>query len=253
MVISMEKTLPGGEEMLRERSLLLNREHEKEGKNETSLYEKELDAYSCVARGDCENVGAAFSALISQKAGGAPLGENEKSTAKYRAAEIVNIAARYAAQSGFDEAFYLDFADNFVREADKIENAGEIYLATAEKAAELTQLVRKEKDNRRYPYIIRTALGYIDSNIDRSITVIDVSRVCRISPDYLSAYFKKTTGVSMTAYIRRQKLLLAKEMLKKSMRCGEVSKRLSFCSESYFVKCFKDEFGLTPKKWQNTC
>ena len=47
-------------------------------------------------------------------------------------------------------------------------------------------------------------------------------------------------------------MLLARDMLGRNIRCNDAALRLAFCSESYFVKCFREEFGITPKKWQSS-
>lgn len=233
---------------VREGSLFVLRENSGQGE---TLYEKELDAYSCVARGDTENAVRAFEALIKEKTACGGLETNNLDEAKYRAAEIVNIAARYAAQNVADEEFCLRFADECVSEIDKMTEREEIYRLLIEKAARLTRYVENERQSRKYPYIIRKAVEYINANLSKNISVREVAKICGISPDYLSVYFKKITGERMTAYIRRQKLVLAKDILGERIKCADAAKRLSFCSESYFVKCFRDEFGITPKKWQN--
>ena len=244
MVINMRLIVPGD----KEGTLFIQRENS--GQSET-LYEKELDAYSCVANGDSVNVVRAFEALIKEKTACGGLDTSSLDEARYRATEIINISARYAAQNVSDEIFCLNFADECVSAIDKIPEVSEIYRVLIEKMAELTQYVRTEREGRKYPYIIRKAVEYISLNLSKNLSVASVAEVCGISPDYLSAYFKKITGERMTSYIRRQKLILAKSILSERIKCADAAKRLSFCSESYFVKCFRDEFGITPKKWQN--
>lgn len=250
MVINMRTTVPGRDKNAPERSFLLGQEATGPG---TTLYEKELDVYSCVARGDPGGVEKALIELIKEKSALGDLDVGSVEEAGYRTAEIINIAARYAAQSGPDEHFCLRFADECVSEADKLEAREDIYKMLIAKTVALANIVSQAQDNRKYPYTIRKALSFIEANIGTNLTVIDVASECRLSPDYLSAYFRKVTGEKMTAYIRRRKLLLAREMLSRHIRCAEAAERLSFCSESYFVKCFREEFGVTPKKWQKGC
>lgn len=249
MVINMKTTIPERAGGLPERELLVAREAAGPG---VTLYEKELDTYSCVARGDCENIRAAVEELIDEKTARGGLNVKNIDEAKYRATEIINIAARYAAQSGGDEEFCLRLADESVNQIDAVTAREEIYRILIEKIIGLTRLVSRSRDESNYPYAIRKSIAYINANLDKNLTVTDVARECRLSPDYLSAYFRRTTGTKMTAYIRRQKMLLARDMLGRHIKCADAALRLSFCSESYFVKCFREEFGITPKKWQNT-
>lgn len=247
MVINMNTTIPKGGEGAFEMSFLLPQEGSGPG---VTLYEKELNAYSCVARGECENVRRAAGNLIEAKLMNG-LGVAETEELKYRACEIINIAARYAAQSGAEEGFCLNFADESVAAIDRLVSRDDICHTLIEKTAELTGYVAQAKRSSSYPYAIRKAIGYINTNLARNLSVIDVADYCSLSPDYLSAYFKKITGEKMTAYIRKRKMQLARDMLGRHLRCADVAGRLSFCSESYFVKCFREEFGVTPKKWQS--
>lgn len=246
MVINMELTLGG--EMLPS----MNPGPPGYSSGGVTLYEKELETYSCVARGDCDNVRRCTEELINEKAAYGGLDMNGLSEAKYRACEIINIAARYASQSGADETYCLRLSDDCVSETERLISKEDVYRLLIEKTAELTRLVHQANLSRSYPYAVRKSIGYINSNLSRNLSVKDVARACRLSPDYLSTSFRRATGVRMTAYIRRQKMLFARDILGRHIRCREAAQKLSFCSESYFVKCFKDEFGVTPKKWQES-
>lgn len=248
MVINMNTTIPGGKKQYAGREFLVTREGLWPGEG---LYEKELYTYSCVSRGDCENIRPAVETLIEEKLSSGGLDVGNLDEARYRAAEIINIAARYAAQSVCGEEYCLRFADESVSIIDKVTDMSEIYRILVEKTAELTRFVAQSKRNGDYPAVIRRAMDYINSNLSKNLSVIDVAGECGVSPDYMSAYFRRVAGIKMTAYIRRQKLLLAKDMLGKHIKCVDAAIRLSFCSESYFVKCFREEFGVTPKKWQS--
>ena len=72
-----------------------------------------------------------------------------------------------------------------------------------------------------------------------------------LSDDYLSFLFKKNLGVNLSRYIRSQRLQSSKEMLKGNYTISDIAYYLGFCSESYFISCFKKEFGKTPKKFRN--
>lgn len=247
MVINMKTTMPGRGSAVPGKGFF-----RVSGEGRSGLFEKELDTYHCVAAGDCAGVRPALEELIREKAAKGGLDMDSVREAGYRAAEIINIAARYAAQNGPDENLCLRLADECVNEIDALTSREEIYSVLVEKTVSLTRLVSQAKQSSIYPYIVRRAIGYISSNLSRNITVIETAQACGVSPDYLSYCFRRATGERMTAYIRSQRMQLARDILGRHIRCSEAAKRLSFCSESYFVKCFKDEFGITPKKWQSS-
>lgn len=58
---------------------------------------------------------------------------------------------------------------------------------------------------------------------------------------------KNTTGLSASQFIRKVRLEKAMEMLKDtSMNVSEVSFKVGFSSTSYFIKCFREQYGFPP-------
>ena len=72
-----------------------------------------------------------------------------------------------------------------------------------------------------------------------------------ITPHYLSAVIKETSGQSVMFWINRSIILRAKVLLNtKGMMIYEIADRLNFTSPSAFHNFFKRITGLTPKKYQ---
>ena len=68
----------------------------------------------------------------------------------------------------------------------------------------------------------------------------------------MSRLFKKETGDSVSAYIRRQKIDMAKNLLRYSdYSMIDIANRLSFSSQSHFIQQFRDIVGMTPKKYRD--
>ncbi|MBQ0732772.1 response regulator [Aquimarina celericrescens] len=58
---------------------------------------------------------------------------------------------------------------------------------------------------------------------------------------------KALTGLSTTEFIRSQRLKLAAQLLKKSeINISQVGYAVGFNNHSYFTKCFKEQFGVSP-------
>ena len=61
---------------------------------------------------------------------------------------------------------------------------------------------------------------------------------------------KALTGLSATEFIRSQRLKLAAQMLKKSdINVSQVGYAVGFNNHSYFTKCFKEHYGISPSDY----
>ena len=99
-------------------------------------------------------------------------------------------------------------------------------------------------------HIISNIQKYILSHSDERLTLNELSAVFGLSPNYLSATFKKTCGIGFSEYISQIKVSRAKTMLlEQDMKVYEVADRLGFESAFYFSKVFKKVTGLSPREF----
>ena len=63
---------------------------------------------------------------------------------------------------------------------------------------------------------------------------------------------KALTGYSPSRYIRKVRLIKAREMIKdKQGNVSEIAYSVGFSSPAYFTRCFKEEFGYSPSDLKN--
>ena len=61
---------------------------------------------------------------------------------------------------------------------------------------------------------------------------------------------KALTGLSSSEFIKNQRLVMAAQLIKtKDLNISEVGYSIGFNDPSYFAKCFKQEFGVSPKEF----
>lgn len=58
-------------------------------------------------------------------------------------------------------------------------------------------------------------------------------------------------GMTPNNYILKYKMQMAAKLLDEGYRASEVTDMLNFSATSYFAKCFKAEYGVNPKEYQN--
>ena len=78
----------------------------------------------------------------------------------------------------------------------------------------------------------------------------EVAAVFGLSPNYLSALFKKTCNIGFSEYITQKKVARAKTLLlEQDMKIYEVADQLGFESAFYFSKVFKKVEGISPREY----
>ena len=91
----------------------------------------------------------------------------------------------------------------------------------------------------------------IEQNIDNS--EFGIQELCEISRySYQQVYrkVKALTGESINEFIRTVRLKRAAQYLAQSdTRISEIMYSVGFNSHSYFTKCFREHFGLSPKEY----
>jgi len=88
----------------------------------------------------------------------------------------------------------------------------------------------------------------IEQNMSsESFGVSELAEEAGMSRSNLLRKIKKLTGLSVSQLIREVRLENAMHLLKEgSMNVSEVSDHVGFASTSYFIKCFREDFGYPP-------
>lgn len=212
-------------------------------------YKDEIRLFSCIKQGDPDRLIAEMQPFMQNGIFVGEMSKNDIMQYKYIAVSTITLATRYAIQGGLDEFSAYHFSDEFIRSIDSVNNQSAILKIIAEKIIELTNLVKSNKNKFKYSPHIRKAITYINKNINKRLTVIKIAEECGISPDYLSHIFKKEIGSNLSSYILKQKLEIAKTLLWEGYSNSKICYALSFCSQSYFISSFKNEYDMTPTEY----
>ncbi len=98
----------------------------------------------------------------------------------------------------------------------------------------------------KYTYSV---IVYIQDYIYENISVSDICSHIGLNRNSLSRYFKKDMGITISAYIQKQKLLKARELLlNKNLSITDISNILKYSDQGYFTQQFRKEFDMTPKQ-----
>lgn len=111
-----------------------------------------------------------------------------------------------------------------------------------------------EKDLPNTPYYqtIRNCINYIQSNINKNLTVTDLAKMCNLSESTFYRTFVKIVGAPPKKYILEKKLSQSKLLLKFTSNTIEsISFQLGYYSPFQFSRDFKKKFGISPKHYRS--
>lgn len=99
---------------------------------------------------------------------------------------------------------------------------------------------------------VKFILTYIAENYQRSISIEEISGECYYSKSYFMKFFKANMGMGFVQYLNDYRLEAAAELLSRSDRnILDIAINTGFDNLSYFNRCFKKKFGVTPGKYRS--
>lgn len=103
------------------------------------------------------------------------------------------------------------------------------------------------------PPMIDKALSFIEENYMKQIRLEDIAKHIGRSPYHTSHLFKSHTGTSLVEHIRKVRIRNACDMLAYSnISIDEIIVACGFIDQSYFYRMFKNEVGITPKRYRTS-
>lgn len=96
--------------------------------------------------------------------------------------------------------------------------------------------------------IIRTAIEYINRNLDKTLTIHAIAQACNISDSSLSHIFKKEMYISIHKFIVKKRLIQAHHRICVGEAATVVAMECGFQDYSGFYKQYKKAFGFPPSQ-----
>jgi AraC family transcriptional regulator len=97
--------------------------------------------------------------------------------------------------------------------------------------------------------LVEAAKRAIASNLDRNVTVRELSVTMHCSPWRLCRAFRRATGQTLTSYRHALRMQIAVERLRESdTDLTELALELGYSSHSHFTHMFRRHLGVTPSE-----
>ena len=115
----------------------------------------------------------------------------------------------------------------------------------------LTETLRQAPSRQAVSPDIARVLELIESGLSQKLTVQDMADAACLSVSHFKRKFKAETGLSPYDCLLRQKISLAKEMLRHTrLSMAEIAYELGFSSSQHFADIFKQYAGRTPSEYR---
>ncbi len=94
---------------------------------------------------------------------------------------------------------------------------------------------------------------YLDKHYEEPITLNNMAEKYYLNSAYLSRAFKREAGINFNDYLKKLRLQKAVVLLKTTeMKAYEIAEAVGYDNVNYFLKKFKEEYGVTPSQYSQT-
>ena len=118
----------------------------------------------------------------------------------------------------------------------------------------LFNLFRKSGDSgleKKYPEEISSIMEYINANYMKRLHLPDIAEHVHLHHTYVSALFKKHTGLTFSEFLILRRLSVARRLLLETEeKIDEIADSVGFCDLHHFSKVFKAHEGLSPSQYR---
>lgn len=99
--------------------------------------------------------------------------------------------------------------------------------------------------------LIQNLTSYIRSHLDLPLSLSSLAERVHFSPEYLSRYFKRHTGQTISSYLSDVRMKKAEELLlHTAYPISEIGYLCGYPSNSNFRKYFTKKFGVSPREYR---
>lgn len=213
----------------------------------------EYSFYTAVKTGDMEAVirNCNEDSFIHLEGTGV-LSRNPITNLKYHFIVTAAMLTRYCIDGGLEPERAYRLSDFYILKMDSCTTLRQIADLHHVMAKDFTGKMILQKKSSVLSKPVMQCVDYIYLHIKERITIQDLATHTNLSTSYLSRVFKQNLGVSVSDYIREQKIEKATHLLRYSDESIiDIANYLAFSSQSHFIQVFENFTGLTPKKYRD--
>lgn len=115
-----------------------------------------------------------------------------------------------------------------------------------------SSLIYRKSNTETLPPVFQSAIKYINCNLLSDINVGNIAAHCNISSRHLNRVFKESIGMTVSQFIRKERIKIAKRHLCSVPRLAlkEIAQLSGFSDEYVLSKVFLRETGISAKDYR---
>ncbi len=140
--------------------------------------------------------------------------------------------------------------DTFLQELDNRKTVDSIAACLEKLILQCIEIMNTEmKQQEIQP--IRIIREYIEAHFAENISLNDVADQVQLSKNYVSAIFRKETGVNFLDFLTSRRIDEAAKLLRRTnMSISEIAEKVGYTDVKYFSKMCKKNLGMNPSEYR---
>ena len=170
---------------------------------------------------------------------------------KFKVIELIVALSRAGANPETNDEL-IESTSRYLKRIDEAKTAGEV---NSNVHAIVERIAGKifSFQGIRHAAALRKAERFIRENINRKISLNEISGVSGLSAPYFSTIFKDEIGENLSNYLNRLRIEKASAMLMETdLPVGDISLACGFKDQSWFSRIFKANIGVSPCKYRES-
>jgi len=111
--------------------------------------------------------------------------------------------------------------------------------------------IEQDESHTRFS-LIQQVQRFIANNLKHDVSLQAIADHVGLHPAYLSRIYKAVQGESLSAYLYRYRMEEAARLLTETeLKIYEITEKLGYQYAPYFIKVFKQYFGVTPQEYRD--
>jgi AraC family transcriptional regulator len=100
---------------------------------------------------------------------------------------------------------------------------------------------------------LQRVIDYVNEHLQEELSLVELSRIAKLSPHHFAAAFKASTGISPHHYVIERRIDRARDLLRLSEKTiSEIAYAVGFSNQSHLTANFRRTMGVTPRKFRQS-